>query len=196
MASISPEQLAAFVQNAYPRLDQLSYYELLGVPAVASQADVRTAFYARAASLHPDRYHTLANRELKEQLEAIYARICEGYRVLTAPDKRAAYDRLLAQGKKRLTTNEREVRGPQNPEDSLKHPEAKKFFRLGMMSLGRKDWKGAVMNFNFARSFEPVALIDQKLAEAQAGLGTTGKAGATAKTGSTGGGGKIPPRAP
>ena len=40
-----------------------------------------------------------------------------------------------------------------------------------MISLGSKDWKGAVMNFNFAKSFEPnAAIIKQKLAEAQAGL--------------------------
>ncbi len=181
MASLSPEQLAAFVHSAFPRLDQLSYYELLGVSAAASQAEVRAAFYARAAGLHPDRYHTLADRDLKERLEVIYARMCEGYRVLTAPEKRATYDRLLAQGQKRLTSTEREVRGPHNPEDALKHPEAKKFFRLGMICLNRKDWKGAVMNFNFARSFEPAALINQKLAEAQAGLGG-------------GGGGKVPPK--
>lgn len=180
MARMSTEQLAAFVRQVFPRLDQLSYYELLGVPSGSDQAAVRTAFYRLAADLHPDRYHTLADRGLKEQLEMIYARICEGYRVLTTPDKRAAYERALNQGKKRLTTTDRESRGPQNPEDSLKHPEAKKFFRMGMICLGRKDWKGAVMNFNFARSFEPAAaLIAQKLGEAQAALGKPGGAGGT-----------------
>jgi len=95
--------------------------------------------------------------------------------VLTTPDKRAAYERALNQGKKRLTVTDRESRGLQNPEDSLKHPEAKKFFRMGMICLARKDWKGAIMNFNFARTFEPAAaLIAQKLGEAQAALGKPG----------------------
>jgi hypothetical protein len=67
---------------------------------------------------------------------------------------------------------ERESNAPPNPEDSLQHPEAKKFFRLGLMSLARKDFKGAAMNFSFARTFEPrAAVILQKLEEAQAGLG-------------------------
>ena len=115
---------------------------------------------------------------LKERLEAIYARVCEGYRVLTTPQKRVAYERALTQGQKRLTVTDRESRAPQNPEDSIKHPEAKKFFRMGMICLGRKDWKGAVMNFNFARTFEADStLITQKLAEAQAGLGKPGGAG-------------------
>ena len=180
MARMSTEQLAAFVRQVFPRLDQLSYYELLGVPSGSDQAAVRTAFYRLAADLHPDRYHTLADRGLKEQLEMIYARICEGYRVLTTPDKRAAYERALNQGKKRLTTTDRESRGPQNPEDSLKHPEAKKFFRMGMICLGRKDWKGAMMSLNFARTYEPAnALIAQKLSEAQAALGKPGGAGGT-----------------
>jgi curved DNA-binding protein CbpA len=178
MANMTPEQLASYVQQIFPRLDQLSYYDLLGIPAGSDPTAVRTAFYRMATELHPDRYHTLADRVLKERLEAIYARVCEGYRVLTTPQKRVAYERALTQGQKRLTVTDRESRAPQNPEDAIKHPEAKKFHRLGMMCLGRKDWKGAVMNFNFARTFEPDApLILQKLAEAQAGLGKPGGAG-------------------
>jgi DnaJ-class molecular chaperone len=175
----TPEQLATFVRQLYGKLDQLSYYELLGVSSGTSLADVRTAFYRMSEDLHPDRYHTLADRELKERLETIYARICEGYRVLTTPEKRATYARLLQDGKKRLTSTDRESKAPQNLEDSIKHEEAKKFFRLGMLSLGRKDFKGAVMNFNFARSFEPnAAVINQKLGEAQAALGKPGGPGA------------------
>jgi DnaJ-class molecular chaperone len=88
--------------------------------------------------LHPDRYHTMADRELKERLETIYARICEAYRVLTTPEKRTAYARVLNEGKKRLTSTDRESRAPQSPEDSIKHEEAKKFFRLGMLSLAAR----------------------------------------------------------
>jgi hypothetical protein len=79
--------------------------------------------------------------------------------------------RVLGEGKKRLSSTDRDNRAPQNPEDTIQHEEAKKFFRLGMICLGSKDWKGAVMNFNFAKSFEPnAAMIKQKLAEAQAAL--------------------------
>ena len=164
-------QLEQFVQQIYGRLDQLTYYEILGVPSGASVADIRAAFYRMSHDLHPDRYHRIDNRELRDRLETIYARMCEGYRVLTTPERRVAYARVLTEGKKRLSTMDRDSRGPQNPEDTIKHEEAKKFFRLGMISLGSKDWKGAAMNFNFAKSFEPnAAIIKQKLAEAQAGL--------------------------
>jgi DnaJ-class molecular chaperone len=173
------EQLANFVRQLYGKLDQLSYYDLLGVSSGTPDAEIRTAFYRMSNDLHPDRYHTLADRELKERLETIYSRMCEGYRVLTTPERRATYTRMLSEGKKRLTSTDRESRAPQTPEDSIKHEEAKKFFRLGMLCLGSKDWKGAVMNFNFARSFEPnAAVIKLKLGEAQAALGKPGGPGA------------------
>jgi len=171
------DQLATFVRQIFPKLDQLSYYDLLGIPTAATEGEIRTAFYRVSSDYHPDRYHMLPDRELKDRLETIYARMCEGYRVLSNPEKRMAYAKVMSEGKHRLTSSERESHAPQNPEDSIKHEEAKKFFRLGMMSLGRKDWKGAVMNFNFARAFEPAsAVINQKLAEAQAALGKPGGA--------------------
>jgi len=38
-----------------------------------------------------------------------------------------------------------------------------------MISLGRKDWKGAVMSFNFARSYEPSSALIAQKAERSAG---------------------------
>jgi DnaJ-class molecular chaperone len=171
MAGQTQEQLTQFVQDMYGRLDQLSYFDLLGLPTGATATEIRSAFYRMSHDLHPDRYHRMDNRELRDRLETIYARMCEGYRVLTTPDRRNAYLRVLGEGKKRLSSTDRDSRAPQTPEDSIKHEEAKKFFRLGMISMSTRDWKGAIMNFNFAKSFEPnSAIIKQKLAEAQAAV--------------------------
>lgn len=169
----APEQsqLAAFVHQVYPQLERRSYYELLNVAANADPSTIRASFYRISAQLHPDRYFNVRDRALRDQLETIYARICEGYRVLTNPERRVAYDKGLPAGKIRLDTSTRESTGPKNPEDSLSHPQAKKFFRMALICLGRKDWKGAVMNLNFAKTFEPSSpLIAEKLTEAQAGL--------------------------
>src|SRR5204863_269674 len=83
--------------------------------------------------------------KMRQQLETIYARICEAYRVLTSPEKRTLYDKGLARGRMRFEGGDRpSPQGPKNPEDTITHPQSKKFFRLGMMSVGKKDWKGAV----------------------------------------------------
>jgi curved DNA-binding protein CbpA len=163
-------ELLAFARQVFPNLERYSYYQLLRVAPNADLRAIRSSYYKIAAQLHPDRYHTLPDASTKDQLETIYARISEAYRVLTSPDKRPAYDRGLAKGKMRYDASERQPAGPKNPEDSLSHPEAKKFFRLGMMCLGKKDWKGALMNFNFAKTYEPrAAIIAEKLAAAEAG---------------------------
>ena len=162
-------QLASFARSVAPTLDDRSYYDLLNINPKADLPTVRRAFYEVAAKLHPDRYATLADLEAKQKLETIFARAAEGYRVLSDSAKRAQYDEALTKGQKRLLSTSREKRGPVNPEDQLKHAEAKKFFRLGMIALRNRDWKGAVLNFNFARTFEPAAaVIAEKLAEAKA----------------------------
>lgn len=164
-------QLVAYARQIHPTLDKLTYYQLLRVSPNDNVAAVRASYYRMAAQLHPDRYHTLPDRTAREQLESIYARINEGYRVLSSPDKRAMYDKGLPQGKMRFDFSDRAPTGPKSPEDTISHPQSKKFFRLGMLCLGTKDWKGAVMNFNFAKTFEANSpAIAEKLAEAQAGL--------------------------
>jgi curved DNA-binding protein CbpA len=178
-AAPGPAELAAFARQVYPGLDQYSYYQLLRVAPAADARAIRASYYRIAAQLHPDRYHNLADGAMRDQLETIYARISEAYRVLINQDKRIAYDRALAQGKMRYDAGERQPQGPKNPEDTLTSAQGKKFFRLGMICLGKKDWKGAVMNFNFARTFEPGApAIAEKLAEAQAAAGAGAGAGA------------------
>ena len=169
MAAPPSDQLVAFARQVYPGLDRYSYYQLLRIAPGADRDAIRASYYQIAAQIHPDRYFGLADPATRDQLETIYARVCEAYRVLLNPDKRGAYDRGLAQGRMRFDSSERQSQGPKNPEDTLTHAEARKFFRMGMICLGKKDWKGAVMNFNFARGFEPAApVIAEKLAEAQA----------------------------
>lgn len=175
-------QLAAFARAVEPTLDEKSYYELLNLPASASMLDVRQAFYRVAAQLHPDRYVHLADREAKDKLNTIYARITEGYRVLSDPAKRREYDALLQRGQKRLVNTQRERKGPRAPEESLGKPEAKRFFRLGMTALDGRDFKGATLNFNLALAYEPDSqLIQQKLAQARAALAEQQAAAAAAK---------------
>ena len=180
------EALRQIADRIFPSLDGRSYYQLLNVPETADLRTVRAAFFKLAAQMHPDRFHTLPDPVLKDRLETVYARIGEAYRVLSHAERRAGYDRTLAAGSKRLDTTTRESTGPRNPEDSLGHPEAKKFFRMGMSCIGRKDWKGAVLNFTFARNFEPGApVLTERLAEANQGLAAA-KASPPGSTGAPG----------
>jgi molecular chaperone DnaJ len=62
------------------------YYDLLGVPREASEAEIKKAYRRLAMEFHPDK-NRAADAEEK------FKEITEAYEVLKDPDKRARYDR-------------------------------------------------------------------------------------------------------
>jgi len=164
-------KLTAYAQAMTQVLDQQSYYDLMEIPVAANAGQIKQAFYRTASYLHPDRYHALPDPAIRDQLATIYARISEGYRVLSNPERRAAYDKALAGGQKRLLSTDREKKGPTAPEDALKNIEARKFYRLGIQAMQKGDWKGAVVNLKFARNYEPMSeMVAEQLMAAEVGL--------------------------
>lgn len=63
------------------------YYEQLGVPRDASDADIKKAYRKKAVQYHPDKHQ--GDKAMEEK----FKEISEAYEVLKDPDKRAAYDR-------------------------------------------------------------------------------------------------------
>ncbi|MGB9715267.1 MAG: molecular chaperone DnaJ [Thermodesulfovibrionales bacterium] len=69
------------------------YYEILGVPRDASEADIKKAFRQLALKYHPDR------NPGDKQAEEKFKEINEAYSCLIDPEKRANYDRFgVAEG--------------------------------------------------------------------------------------------------
>ena len=62
------------------------FYDLLGVPSDATDADIKKAYRKLAMEFHPD-------RNPAPEAEAKFKEITEAYEVLRDPQKRAAYDR-------------------------------------------------------------------------------------------------------
>jgi molecular chaperone DnaJ len=63
------------------------YYELLGVPRTASDADLKRAFRALARELHPD-------VSAEPDAEPRFRDVAEAFEVLSDPERRATYDRF------------------------------------------------------------------------------------------------------
>lgn len=77
-------------QQSIPRksaVKELEYYEILGVPSIASQAEIKKAYYLRAKENHPDRHRDDPEAHHKFQ------KIGEAYQVLSDERLRANYDR-------------------------------------------------------------------------------------------------------
>src|SRR5215469_10144851 len=69
------------------------YYEILGVPRSASDADIKKSFRKLAREYHPD------VAKDKKKAEEKFKEINEAYEVLSDPSKRKKYDELGANWK-------------------------------------------------------------------------------------------------
>lgn len=85
------------ILDLYYRLEDLSYYELLGVPQQADKKQLKAAYYQLAPEFHPDTYFRKQLGSYKMKIEAIFNRVTLAHDTLTQKQKRADYDQYLDQ---------------------------------------------------------------------------------------------------
>ena len=140
----------ARIEQIFVDLDRYSYYELLNLDPSASPDDIRAAFHRMALGVHPDRFHTSPDDELRRKVYAIYKRMTEAYRVLMDSLSRRSYDQALPGGQLRLVVQAERKRGPRRTEETIDNPQARKFFQLAQAAERRGDFKTAKLNYKFA----------------------------------------------
>ncbi|RJS16825.1 molecular chaperone DnaJ [Corallococcus sp. H22C18031201] len=84
--------------------EQQSYYELLEVPATASEEDIRAAYQRQMEMYAPDSIAVYALAD-PGQLESLRARLTEAMEFLTDPDLRVEYDRSVGLGERASHTS-------------------------------------------------------------------------------------------
>jgi hypothetical protein len=89
----TPERQA--ILDAYRGIGSRSHFEVLGIGRRASEAEVKAGWVRQARRFHPDAHHSPSLGDLRGQLEAVFVRLTEAYRVLSDPRKRAEYEALL-----------------------------------------------------------------------------------------------------
>jgi DnaJ-like protein/transcriptional activator len=89
-------QRRQYVDEAYAKLEQLTYYALLGVPRAADARAVKNAYYRLAGLIHPDRYFGKRLGSYKAKMEALFTQITAAYDTLSSAENRADYDAWLA----------------------------------------------------------------------------------------------------
>jgi curved DNA-binding protein CbpA len=94
----------ARIDALWGRIDEISYYEILGVAATADKKQVKSAYYGLAPEFHPDKFFRKQIGDYKHKIEAIFARITLAHDVLTVPARRAEYDAYLEQTRMNKST--------------------------------------------------------------------------------------------
>jgi len=148
------------IETLHEILPELDYYRLLRVEPMAAQAEIEPAFRRESRRLHPDRYSRIGDSALMDQVNDIYRVVNEAYRTLKDPDTRARYDQDLSRGNKRMTAQGRtaaaqDAAAATSLEHAARTPKGEKYWKMALKCWEDKDWKGCVIQINFALTFEP-----------------------------------------
>lgn len=89
-----PDAVAARaeLERLHARLGELSFYELLGVAAEASAAEVKRAYLQAAKRWHPDALVRQGLDDLRDVANSVFARMSKAHSVLSDPSARRHYD--------------------------------------------------------------------------------------------------------
>lgn len=89
------------VENVLTNLDNTNYYAILELSRSAADEEIKQAYTTQSQKFHPDHHTQLAkyNLSLRNDLEKIFTRISEAYRVLINPITRQNYDRSFRTAK-------------------------------------------------------------------------------------------------
>jgi len=98
VAAFDMQSAATFcyeVENTRTNLENTNYYALLNLSRNATDEEIKQAYAVQSQKFHPDHHTQLAkyNLSLRNDLEKIFTRISEAYRVLINPITRQNYDR-------------------------------------------------------------------------------------------------------
>jgi DnaJ-class molecular chaperone len=97
------DDFVAEIMRLYEGLDDLSYYEYLGLTHGCDYVAVRDGFYARAQRFHPDQFVHRGGETLRKAVYEVFKRMTESYNVLLDPELRVLYDVALRRGEARLS---------------------------------------------------------------------------------------------
>ena len=168
-----------YVLQIHAVLDKLDYFRLLGVDKAARIPDVKKAFFAIANKFHPDRNRD-ADPQTAQAIYDIFKRLNEAYRVLCDHEQRKLYEACLAEGKIRLTFEDRRTMAPKSPEETIQSREARQFFLKARDELKGGNLLQADLHIKMAKSREGEnAAIESMIAQVAAAKAEKAKQKAT-----------------
>lgn len=151
------EEFKRQVNSLAKVIDELDYYQILKIDQMAFEEDIKQAYFNESRIYHPDKYYD-EPLEFQEKVTKIFKRICEAYKVLSDPEKRALYSKLIngPEREKYLRFDLRLLKTEtEKKEDEGSSPLAKKYYKMAKTAIANKDYKAAKINLQLALKIEP-----------------------------------------
>lgn len=162
------EQLEAQLEDMLARFEVADYYEILSVPADASEEQIHAAYHERARQYHPDRFEARHYGEaLRTKAERLFTYITGAYSTLSSPAARQGYDETrAAKGRGVEAVLQNRAGG-----DAEMEKMAEALFRAGCVSLSGGEHEKAVRHLKECVWLRPeTAKYRHYLGVAQAGI--------------------------
>ncbi|MBW2731720.1 MAG: DnaJ domain-containing protein [Deltaproteobacteria bacterium] len=112
------------VRALHARIDDLNFFELLGVDVNGDTREVRRAYFKRSKQFHPDRFFSKKCGHYEEKLARIFKQTTSAYEFLQQDDKRAEYQEMILREREELHIAEKlakevaQVEGMATPNDT------------------------------------------------------------------------------
>ncbi|NOY26276.1 MAG: DnaJ domain-containing protein [Oligoflexia bacterium] len=148
------------IETLHGLLPELDYYKILRLDSDSSQDAIGPAFRSESRRMHPDRYSALGDQSLLSMVNDISRLVREAYSTLNDPEKRAVYDDELVNGVARMSNDalaraDQQRAATHDPAEAATNEKAGKYWKMALKDIEEKNFKGAVMNIQFALTFEP-----------------------------------------
>lgn len=151
------------IEQRAASLDQLDYFEVLGLPRAAGADEVKAAYYRESRAYHPDRYAAVPSPQLRDVIGRIYRRINEAYTVLRDDAKRQRYlaDVSGPERAQKLRFTEldeaavKDEKKKKLEEQYGQTPNGRKYYAAALKEFEAKRWDAAERALKSALMYEP-----------------------------------------
>ncbi|MBA3452575.1 MAG: DnaJ domain-containing protein [Deltaproteobacteria bacterium] len=142
----------ALIQTKLALLDKhVDHYALLAISRDATAAQVRTAYFALARQLHPDRLSSLGIVDEGRRAQRLFAELNTAFAVLSDSTRRDEYTSILQRG------GAKAIRAEQAKADEItqRMVESEGAYRKGEGALRRDDIETAIRELTLAAELNP-----------------------------------------
>lgn len=165
MPDIISKDFVETMTQFFNKIDNSNYYQFFDLKHTCADDEIKKSYFSLARKYHPDKFRNVPS-EIKKMAYEITKRANEAYSVLSHPNRKCIYDKMLIENPelKRFDFRMKVAYEP-NLEDTIQNEQARRFARLAKTAIEQNDFKSALTQLKMAISMEKNSTYLAKLME-------------------------------